>query len=211
MPDNATTWKLIHAERAAVADTLDGLTAEQWAAPALCAGWSVKDTAAHILIGAEQTGPSFLKGMVANGFRFNVMMDRGVERLGALDTTEIIGRLRARTTTTNHPPAPVMAMLGEIVVHGEDIRRPLGLSEEPAPDAVVACLDMYKAAGFPVGGKKRVVGLRMVATDADWTFGDGPEVSGPAASLLLAMTGRPAGMDGLAGEGLPTFSSRVAG
>ena len=76
MPDTATTWKLIHAERAALVDTLDGLSPEEWAAPSLCAGWSVQWTAGHVLAGAEQTPLGFMTGMATSGFRFNTMMQR---------------------------------------------------------------------------------------------------------------------------------------
>jgi uncharacterized protein (TIGR03083 family) len=209
MPDNATTWRLIHKERVALADTLEGLSPEQWATPSLCAGWSIQLATGHILAGAEQTAPSFFAGMAANGFRFNAMVDRAAHRLGSLAPNELIERLRARTTTTNHPPAPVMAMLGEVVVHGEDIRRPLGLRGDTAGEATVACLDMYKGANFPVGAKKRVTGVRLVATDADWTHGTGPELAGPGISLLLAMTGRAAGLDALTGDGVVVVGSRL--
>jgi uncharacterized protein (TIGR03083 family) len=209
MADNATTWKLIHSERVALANTLEGLSPEQWVVPSQCAGWSVQLAAAHVLAGAEQTGPRFMAGMMANGFRFNAMVGRDVSRLGALSPVELVERLRARTTTTNHPPAPVMAMLGEVVVHGEDIRRPLGLSAEPSVAATLACLDMFKRANFPVGAKKRISGLRLVATDADWDHGGGPELLGPTLSLLLAMTGRASGLEGLSGEGVPVLRSRL--
>ncbi|HWW55032.1 MAG TPA: maleylpyruvate isomerase family mycothiol-dependent enzyme [Acidimicrobiales bacterium] len=209
MADNATTWKLIHSERVALANTLEGLSPEQWVVPSQCAGWSVQLAAAHVLAGAEQTGPRFMAGMMANGFRFNAMVGRDVSRLGALSPVELVERLRARTTTTNHPPAPVMAMLGEVVVHGEDIRRPLGLSAEPSAAATLACLDMFKGANFPVGAKKRISGLRLVATDADWDHGGGPEVQGPMLSLLMAMTGRASGLEGLSGEGAPVLRSRL--
>ena len=125
-------WTHIHAERADMADTWSGLTAEQWAAPSWCHGWSVQDTAGHILAAAEQTPLHFYKELAAAGFRFNVFTDRGAKRLAALSPDELVQRLRARSTTTNHPPAPVIAMLGEIIVHGEDIRRPLGLAP-PVP------------------------------------------------------------------------------
>jgi uncharacterized protein (TIGR03083 family) len=124
---------------------------------------------------------------------------------------ELVARLRARTTTYNHPPAPVSAMLGEVVVHGEDLRRPLGLTASPDVEASAACLEMYRTASFPVGGKKRIRGLRLVATDTDWSAGDGPEVTGPAASLLLAMTGRDAGLADLSGPGLDVLRGRLAG
>jgi uncharacterized protein (TIGR03083 family) len=209
MSDNAATWKLIHSERVALANTLEGLSPEQWVAPSQCTGWSIQLAAAHVLAGAEQTGPRFMAGMMASGFRFNAMVGRDVSRLGGLGPQELVERLRARTTTTNHPPAPVMAMLGEVVVHGEDIRRPLGLSAEPSAAATLACLDMFKRANFPVGAKKRISGLRLVATDADWDHGAGPELQGPMLSLLLAMTGRASGLEGLSGEGATVLSSRL--
>jgi uncharacterized protein (TIGR03083 family) len=210
MANDTQTWEMIHAERSVLAETLAGLTGNQWTTPSLCAGWTVHQLAAHILAGAEQTGPKFVRGMVSTGFRFDALMKRDVERLAVLAPEEIIDRLRARTTTTNKAPAPAMAMLGEVVVHGEDLRRPLGLTGSPSIEASRACLEMYRTASFPVGGKKRIHDLRLVATDADWTCGEGPEVSGPATSLLLAMTGRAAGMDGLTGEGASVLGARLA-
>jgi uncharacterized protein (TIGR03083 family) len=207
--NDARTWELIHAERAAMADTLAGLTPRQWAEPSLCAGWSVQVTAGHILVGAEQTPARFMKSMTANLFRFNTMMDRVARGTGALPSTEIIERLRVTAGTTNHPPAPVMAMLGEIVVHGEDIRRPLGLPGHADTEAIVRCLDMFSRANFPVGGKKRIAGLRLVASNLDWSINDGPEISGPGLSLLLAMVGRQAGLEDLTGSGVAELRRRM--
>jgi uncharacterized protein (TIGR03083 family) len=203
------TWAMIHSERAALADTLAGLTDQQWSTPSLCDGWTVRQLAAHVLAGAEQTGPHFIGGMVRTGFRFNTLMRHEADRLAALSPAELVARLQARTTTHNHPPAPLSAMLGEVVVHGEDLRRPLGLTAPPDVEASAACLEMYKGASFPVGGKKRIRGLRLVATDTDWSTGEGPEVTGPAISLVLAMTGRAAALVDLDGPGLGTLRDRV--
>ena len=148
--------------------------------------------------------------MVASGFSFNALMERDARNRVTLGPDQLIERLSDRTSTTNHPPAPVMAMLGEVVVHGEDIRRPLGLTGTVSDDAATACLQMYTKASFPVGGRKRIGGLRLVATDTGWSYGTGPEVSGDAMSLLLAMTGRAAGLEGLGGDGFAAFSERVA-
>jgi uncharacterized protein (TIGR03083 family) len=208
--DDAKTWELIHRERAATADTLEGLSPSEWAAPSACGSWSVQVTAGHILVGAEQTKGGFMTRMAANGFRFNRMMDREARRAGALAPREIVSRIRATDGGTNHPPAPVMTMLGEIVVHSEDIRRPLGLPRDPNPEAVAACLELYQGASFPVGTKSRIRGLRLVATDVDWRHGDGPEVSGPGLALLMAMTGRPIGLTGLSGAGVGELSDRMA-
>jgi uncharacterized protein (TIGR03083 family) len=209
MPDDTKTWQLIHAERAALADTLAGLSADQWEQPSLCAGWSVHLAAGHVVAGAEQTTPNFLKGMAASGFRFNRAIDKAAHRVGTAAPEELIERLRATTSTTNHPPAPVMTMLGEVVVHGEDIRQPLGLRGAPTPDATIACLELYKKANFPTGTKKRIDGLRLVATDVDWTHGDGEEVRGPGLSLLMAMTGRAAEWGGITGDGAAVLGARL--
>lgn len=209
MSDDAHTWALIHAERTSLADTIAELTPEQWNAASLCDGWTVGFVAAHVLAGAEQTPGHFVAGLAASGFRFNALMERDARVRAALTREQVAERLRQRTTTTNHPPAPVAAMLGEVVVHGEDIRRPAGIKGDVADEAAGACLQMYTKASFPVGGKKRIGGLRLVAADTGWSFGAGPEVSGPALSLLLAMTGRAAGMSELSGEGAATLGQRI--
>jgi uncharacterized protein (TIGR03083 family) len=196
------TWSYIHAERAAMADTWTGLSADQWTSSSWCQGWSVQDTAGHVLAAAEQTPFNFYKELATAGFRFNVFTDRGARRLGALSPAELIDRLRARTATTNRPPAPVVAMLGEIVVHGEDIRRPLGLRHQYAEGALVAVADNYTKTNLLIGSKRRIAGLRLRATDCEWLHGEGPEVSGPLASLILAMAGRSGAQDDLDGDGL---------
>ena len=202
------TWNHIHSERAQMADTWTGLSAPQWAAPSWCQGWSVQDTAGHIVAAAEQTPANFYKELASAGFKFNVFADRGARRLAAVGPDELGRRLRARTTTTNHPPAPVMAMLGEIVVHGADIRRPLGLKHQPPEAALVALADSWKNSNLLIGSKRRIAGLRLQATDAEWAHGDGPEVSGPLLSLILAMTGRKAVHPDLSGDGVAELGRR---
>jgi uncharacterized protein (TIGR03083 family) len=202
-------WKYIHSERAGMADTLATLTPAQWAAASWCEGWSVQDTSGHILAAAEQTPVNFYKEMISAGFRFNVFADRGARRMASIGPDELVRRLRARTSTTNHPPAPVMAMLGEIVVHGEDIRRPLGQEHQSPEAALVAVAGSWTNSNLLIGAKRRIAGLRLRATDVEWVHGDGPEVSGPMASLILAMTGRKAVHPDLTGEGLATLGNRA--
>jgi uncharacterized protein (TIGR03083 family) len=208
--DKVTTWNLIHAERSATAEMLDGLTPDQWATPSMCAGWSVQVAAAHIVGGAEQTPANFAKRMVASGMRFNKMIDHDARKLGAVPTAEIVRRLQDRITTTNGPPGPVGTMLGEIVVHSEDIRQPLGMQAAINPQAIEACLANFSKANFPVGTKSRIAGLRLVVSDGDWSFGSGPEVSGTGIALLSVMTGRRPHLDDLVGEGVVTLRERMA-
>ncbi len=206
---SAETWKYIHSERVDMAETWAGLSPEQWATASWCDGWSVQDTAGHVLAAAEQTPANFYKEMIAAGFRFSVFADRAAKRLAAIGPAELVRRLQARTTTTNHPPAPVMAMLGEIVAHGEDIRRPLGLHHRSPEAALVAVADSWKNSNLLIGSKRRITGLRLRATDAEWAHGDGPEVTGPLISLVLAMTGRKGALPDLGGEGLATLATRI--
>jgi uncharacterized protein (TIGR03083 family) len=202
-------WRYIHAERSAMADTWSGFSADQWAAPSWCTGWSVKETAGHVLAAAEQTPANFYKEMAIAGFRFNAFANRAAKRLGSISPDELTRRLRARTTTKNHPPAPVIAMLGEIVVHGQDIRRPLGLEHQSPEGALVAVADNYQKTNLLIGSKRRIAGLRLRATDSDWASGEGPEVSGPLSSLVMAMAGRKGVHNDLSGEGLAILGARA--
>jgi hypothetical protein len=74
---------------------------------------------------------------------------------------------------------------------------------------LTAVADSWKKSNLLIGAKRRIAGLRLRATDADWHHGDGPEVSGPMTSLLLAMSGRKAALADLDGEGLATMSART--
>ncbi len=202
------TWGHIHKERTVLTESLASLSMEQWAEPSWCQGWSVQETTGHIVAAAEQTPLHFYKEMIQAGFKFNVFTDRGAKRVSAAGPSELVRRLGARTTTTNHPPAPVMAMLGEIIVHGQDIRRPLGLRHQPSDEALVALADSWKNANLLIGSKRRISGVRLRATDVTWSHGEGPEVSGPLLSLILAMSGRKGAHVDLGGDGLQVLSSR---
>lgn len=68
--------------------------------------------------------------------------------------------------------------------------------------------DTVRKLGFPIHAKKRIAGLRLLATDSDWSVGDGPSVEGPLASLILVMAGRKAPLEDLSGEGKQTLGDR---
>ena len=52
-------------------------------------------------------------------------------------------------------------------------------------------------------------GLRWSATDLDWSWGDGPEVTGAAETLIMVAGGRPDAKDEVTGEGAGTASERA--
>ena len=95
------------------------------------------------------------------------------------------------------------------VIHHIDITRPLGRPTTTSPAARRAALDKIVTLGGFVRAKARARGLRFAATDLDWSWGTGPLVSGVAEDLLLALSGRPVGLDALSGDGLPTLRSRL--
>jgi len=93
-------------------------------------------------------------------------------------------------------------------VHSEDIRRPLGITHAYPMEAVTRVADFYKRSNLLIGSKRRIAGLSLRATDTQWSTGSGPEVAGPAISLVLAMTGRKQALDELSGEGLAVLRER---
>ncbi|TFV72876.1 maleylpyruvate isomerase family mycothiol-dependent enzyme [Blastococcus sp. CT_GayMR19] len=201
-------WPVVHAERRALAEDLSGLTPEQWRTPSLCPGWTVHDVLAHMVATAKETPPAFFAGMVTSGFRMSRFTEKRIatERAGGPAAT--LAAFRAVETATSAPPGPKLSWLGEAMVHAEDIRRPLGIRHDYPLAAVTAVTEFYAGSNVLIGGKRRVAGLTLKATDTDWAHGSGPVVEGPVASLMLATTGRRAALEDLSGPGLETLRSR---
>ena len=204
----ASPWALIHAERRALADDLSPLDDGQWATPSLCGDWSVRDVLGHMTATARMTPLAFLRGMAGSGFRFNEMNAKNVRKETAGTPAQGLAEFRSLESRTTSPPGPTEAMLGEAVIHGEDIRRPLGIYRDYPTEAVVRVADFFKGSNLLIGSKTRIAGLTLRATDTQWSTGSGPEVSGPVLSLALAMTGRSAALADLSGDGLATLQAR---
>ncbi|HEY2430857.1 MAG TPA: maleylpyruvate isomerase family mycothiol-dependent enzyme [Acidimicrobiales bacterium] len=202
-------WPLIHAEREALAADLATLTDEQWATPSLCDGWTVRDVVAHMTATAKMTPPKFFGEFIGSGFRFNAMTAKDVARERGASPSETLAGFRDRMGASTHPPGPIDAMVGEVAVHPEDIRRPLGISHSYPADLLTRAADFYKSSNLLIGGKKRVAGLTLKATDVDWTSGSGPEVTGPMLSMVLMIAGRRSALAELSGEGVSTLQSRM--
>ena len=202
-------WPIIHAERESLVADVEGLTDEQWATPSLCAEWSVRDVFAHMTATAKMTPPKFVGKFARSGFNFDAMVSKDIARETAGTPADGLAEFRAHLTDTTHPPGPIDAMLGEAIIHSSDIRLPLGISHDFPTDAVVRVADFYKGSNLLIGAKDRISGLTLKATDADWSTGSGPEVSGPVLSLLLAMTGRSAAVTDLSGDGVAILQTRM--
>jgi len=202
-------WPTIHAERKALASDLESLTDDRWATASLCGGWTVREVLGHMTATAAMTPPQFFARLLGAGFRFNAMTAKAIAHECEGTPADTLRRFRDQVDATTHPPGPVDTWLGETIVHSEDIRRPLGIAHDYPVDAVTRVVDSYRKSNLLIGGKKRVAGLTLRATDADWTAGTGPEVSGPARGILLAVAGRGVAVDDLTGDGVATLRSRM--
>ncbi len=193
---------MVHAQRAALIDDLKDVDDGKWEAQSLCDGWTVHDVVAHLVDTAQTTRVGFLVGLARAGFDFHRQNARGVERHRGASPQETLERLRRVALRRSTPPAPLDSRLVEEVVHGEDIRRPLGMSRSYPQEAVVRSLRLQARTPASFGGAKELVArIRLTAADADVSIGDGPEVSGSALSLLLAVCGRVVAVDELDGPG----------
>lgn len=198
-------WPLVHAERAALVRDLEGLSGEQWHTPSLCPGWTVHDVAAHLVGNASPTSlPGILAALVRARFSFDRMNEQDARRHRGDGPAYTLGRLREVAGLTAAPPfVPLVVRLVEEVVHGEDVRRPLGMRRDYPAEAVVPALEHQVRTRVAIGGgRERAAGVRLRATDVDVAIGDGPEVNGPVVSLLLAVSGRAVARHDLAGPGL---------
>jgi uncharacterized protein (TIGR03083 family) len=198
-------------ERRTLADMLSELSLEQQRAPSLCHGWSVHDVAAHLVMPLEVRMPAFLLTMLAccgDFDRANVRLTRQQAERPFDDVVEVLRRRAASSLTP--PGSGPEAPLTDLLVHGLDIRWPLGLVRELPEDRVrtsLAFLVSRSARGLVPRG--RLDGLRFEADDIDWAHGHGLSVRGRAEALLLALTGRSAALRVLAGDGLPTLRARL--
>jgi len=202
-------WDMISEERTTLVDALAALPDERWTQPTLCAGWTTTDVVGHILATTYITPPKFFVGLASSGFRFNTMVDKQLHQMINNKTPgELIDELRAQIPARTSPPGPTMAMLGETIVHGEDIFRSGGGYRDHPIEHVLALADFFKKSNLLIGAKKRITGVTLHATDAEWSYGSGPEAAGPAIALVMAMTGRQAPLDDLTGKGVAILRQR---
>jgi uncharacterized protein (TIGR03083 family) len=207
----ADLWNLIHDHRDKVGDALATLTDADWETASLCSGWRVHDVVSHMVETHLMTPPRFAGRFAASGFRFNTFAANGVALHATQTPASLLAQFRETAPRTTAPPGPKVTWLAEAVIHGEDIARPTGRSVAISPVTLATVADFVRGSTPLLHGKQRSAGLRLRATDIDWTTGDGPEVSGPAASLILAMTGRKPALSDLTGDGVETLRSRVMG
>ncbi len=209
--DAETSWRVIEQERLSLADLLEGLSEDEWNTPSLCEGWRIKDVATHVALAPQPPSPwtMLVEGLRAGGRFRKINHDfsvRHAEQPGA----DLVAELLQHASSRRLPKVTnARNILFDILVHGQDIAIPLGLPREMPKDAARAAVERVWTMGWPFGAKRALKQFRYVATDVDWTAGDGPEVTGPVGALLLLLTGRPAALPRLSGAGVDELSGLV--
>jgi uncharacterized protein (TIGR03083 family) len=188
---------LIRTERLAFIDLLESLTEDQWQTPSLCSAWTVEHVAAH-LAWAPVSGPlEMVPAALRAGFRTNRLIADSAVRWTTRGRPAMLEQLRQNVGSDARPlGVPPVAALADAVVHGLDVRLPLGLHRDVDPEAFRLIADWTVTSRWPmtvpVGGnvRKRLRGTRLVAIDADWAWGEGAEVREPTDMILLRLLGR---------------------
>jgi uncharacterized protein (TIGR03083 family) len=188
--DTDDVWRHIDQQRSELADLMETFTAEEWETPSLCEGWRVRDVGAHLTL-AQSSVRDVLPDMVRARGSFNKMIHDSAVRQAALPAEEYAARVRAMIGSRRTAPfVSDLEPLIDVLVHGQDIVRPLGRHRAMPPDAAAAAAQRAWSMGFPFGARKRLRGQQLVATDCDWRAGEGVAVEAPIADLLLLVTGR---------------------
>lgn len=206
----STVWAAVHEERRALSADLAELPPERWAEASLCPGWDVHDVVAHLIDSAKTTRIGFVRRLIAARFDFDRDNAIGVARERRATPAETLAAFDRIIPETKTPPAAPATRLVEAVVHGEDIRRPLGIGRSTPLEHVLPALRYQLRTSTAMGGgRERAQGLCLIASDADVALGSGsdPEVRGTALALLLAVSGRRLRPGELAGGGVPALTA----
>ena len=206
-------WQAIDAQRTSLTSLLEHLADDEWLQPSLCAGWTVRDVAAHLTL--QQLGPGATLGMM---FKWQGSLDRTIQHVArlravTLTTRQIIAEIRGTIGSRRHTfGVTYLEILTDILVHSQDIALPLGRRLGIPPDAAAVAASRVLSMRWPppLPSARKMAGIRLSATDTSWSAGDGPEVRAPMAALLLVCCGRLAALPQLSGEAAPDLAARLS-
>lgn len=202
--DQDESWRAIARHRREVADLLDELSDAQWETPSLCAGWRVRDVAAHLAVAPQPPSIwSLTADAVRAGGRFHRLNHDIAVRHAQRPVAELVDELRRHADSRRLPIVTnYRNIVVDTLVHAQDIALPLGRQLLMPPEAAAAAATRVWTMGWPFWARRRLPAVRLVATDVTWSVGAGPEVTGPIDALLLLLTGRTVARSRLTGAGL---------
>lgn len=190
--DNDQLWSTIHQERGRLLRLLRSLDPAEWDRPSLCAGWRVREVAAHTISSSGYSVPAMVVGVIRARGDFDRLMDRLAREQGARPVEQIMARYERQATSRRRPPGTKpQDPLVDVLVHSQDIAIPLGREHAMPIGPAREAAEFVWTRGFPYDAQRHHAGTRFVATDVDFTAGEGETVQAPIADILLTMTGRP--------------------
>jgi len=211
MVNTEQLWSVVEDQRRRVAAFLESLSDHEWTQPSLCAGWTIKDVAAHLAVVPHAPSVWRMLPMIlgARGSLDQVNHDIACHYSRQLSTDQLVADLRDNAATRVLPRVTSVQNLAmDIVVHGQDMALPLKRDLPVPPDAALNALQRAWTMGWPFHARRRLAGYRLTAIDADWAAGDGPTIAGTTVTLLLLVTGREESvLPLLDGPGVPHFAS----
>jgi uncharacterized protein (TIGR03083 family) len=175
----------------------------------LCGRWDVEEVVAHLTAAASLNQWKWLRSMLGARFRPDVHNQRRLIEHRGSTPAETLDRFRAVIKSTTAPSAHIPAYLGEVVVHAQDIRHPLGLVRTPSVDALTPVAAFFARRNFTVASRTHVAGLHLQADDGPFIAGSGSLVTGSTLALVMSMAGRVPYVDELNGPGVHLLRSRV--
>lgn len=192
-------------ERRGLAELFAGLIPEQQNTQSLCSAWTVRQVVGHLVMPMEVGMPRVVLSVLRHGGSFDKANDSIARQLAKRPYEELVAILRDKADSRFMPPGQGPdAPLTDVLVHGLDITRPLGIERGLSADLVKVALDyLVSPAGKGLIKHSGLHDVRLEASDLDWAHGDGPAVRGTGQALLLALTGRSAGRQELSGA-VPT-------
>ena len=190
---------------------LHELRDDEWERPSLCDGWRVRDVVGHILYGNEMNLATLPFRLARYGFSSDKSGKAySIARAEGCTPAELVRAFDARDPWAGTAKVfPAKLTLLDRLVHQQDIRRAIERPRSIPAERVSAVLDATPRLGSVFGARRRTKGLRFVADDVDWSWGDGPEVEGPGEALCMAMLGRRDALRDLRGTGLDIFAARL--
>ena len=141
--DETEIASAVQRERLRLCDVLDVLRPEEWAALSLCAGWTVREVVAHLTVPTRATWPQVLVGAMRARGSFDRMATAWArQRTTRFTSAELVGQLRETAGSTHRMPGSgPMDPLVDVLVHGQDIARPL---DRPLPMPVALAAEVLE-------------------------------------------------------------------
>lgn len=194
-------WIRIREEREALAEVLPTLTDQQWQAPSLCEGWTIRDVVAHVIGSYERETLPMVAGLLRSGLNLHAYNQKVLQRIGAVSNKTLMARYNSTVDLRNKPPMPTQFVLAETLIHNEDILRALDRRRVVPIETVLIVAHLYRSIGMARKWRKSNGYIKLVASDASWQYGAGDEARGPLLSIVMLIAGRTSPIKDLSGPG----------